>query len=91
MYVDSVAPRAEEPTSQNWRSSPCCVYKEGRISEDHVYARLGELITGAKKGRSSEREITLFKSVGLALQDAAAAAKTHQLAREKGIGTEVAF
>ncbi len=65
--------------------------KEGRIAEDHVYAELGELITGAKKGRSSGSEITLFKSVGLALQDAAAAAKTYQMAREKGVGTEVAF
>lgn len=65
--------------------------KEGRISEAHVYAELGELITGAKQGRSSDSEITLFKSVGLALQDAAAAARTYQLAKEKGVGTEVAF
>jgi alanine dehydrogenase len=65
--------------------------KEGRISEEHIYAELGELITGAKQGRSSENEITFFKSVGLALQDAAAAVKTYQLAREKGIGTELAF
>jgi alanine dehydrogenase len=65
--------------------------KEGRISEAHVYAELGELITGAKQGRSSDSEITLFKSVGLALQDAAAAARTYKLAKEKGIGTEVAF
>ena len=65
--------------------------KEGRISEDHISAELGELITGEKEGRSSENEITLFKSVGLALQDAAAAAKTYQLAKEKGMGVEVAF
>ena len=56
-----------------------------------MYAELAELITGAKNGRSSESKITLFKSVGLALQDAAAAAKTYQQAKEKGIGTEVAF
>jgi ornithine cyclodeaminase/alanine dehydrogenase len=65
--------------------------KEGRFSEDHIYAELGELITGAKQGRSSKSEITLFKSVGLALQDAAAAARTYRLAKEKGVGTEVAF
>jgi len=65
--------------------------KEGRISEDHIYAELGELITGAKQARSSRSEITLFKSVGLALQDAAAAARTYRLAKEKGVGTEVAF
>jgi alanine dehydrogenase len=65
--------------------------KEGRFSEDHLYAELGELITGTKPGRSSSSEITLFKSVGLALQDAAAAARTYRLAKEKGVGTEVAF
>ena len=63
--------------------------KEGTITDDHIYAELGDLITGAKEGRSSEHEITLFKSVGLALQDAAAAAKVYQLAKEKGLGSEV--
>ena len=89
--MDSVAPRAEEATSQRRDSSPCCVCKEGRISEDHVNAELGEPVTGSKQGRSSESEITLLQSVGFALQDAAAATKTCQLAKEKGIGTEVAF
>lgn len=65
--------------------------KEGRISEDHIYAELGELIVGKKEGRTSANEITLFKAVGLALQDAAAAAVTYQLAKKKGIGTEVTF
>jgi len=65
--------------------------KEGRISKDHIYAELGELIVGKKEGRISANEITLFKSVGLALQDAAAAAVTYQLAKKKGIGTEVIF
>jgi ornithine cyclodeaminase/alanine dehydrogenase len=65
--------------------------KEALISEDHIHAELGELIVGKKEGRTSANEITLFKSVGLALQDAAAAAVTYQLAKKKGIGTEVAF
>jgi alanine dehydrogenase len=65
--------------------------KEGRISQDQISAELGELITGAKKGRASDQEITLFKSVGLALQDAAAAAKAYELAKAKGMGTEVAI
>jgi alanine dehydrogenase len=65
--------------------------KEGRLSEDHIHAELGELVTGEKKGRSSDAEITLFKSVGLALQDAAAAAKTYQAAKKRGMGIEVAL
>lgn len=63
--------------------------REGVLSDDHIYAELGDLITGTKDGRSSDREITLFKSVGLALQDAATAAKVYELAREKGVGSEV--
>jgi ornithine cyclodeaminase/alanine dehydrogenase len=46
--------------------------REGRYSEDRVYAELGEIVSGAKPGRTSDEEITVFKSVGLALQDNAA-------------------
>ena len=47
--------------------------QEGTISENHFYAELSEIISGSKPGRISEREITLFKSNGLAIQDAATA------------------
>lgn len=40
---------------------------------EDVYAEIGEIILGKKKGRESDDEITIFKSVGLAVQDAAAA------------------
>lgn len=46
--------------------------KEGRYSEDKIYAELGEIVSRAKPGRTSDEEITVFKSVGLALQDNAA-------------------
>ena len=45
--------------------------KEGAITEKHIYAELGEIVTGNKPGRVNDREITVFKSVGLAIQDAA--------------------
>jgi ornithine cyclodeaminase/alanine dehydrogenase len=45
--------------------------KEGVITEDHIYAELGEIVTGEKTGRVNDREITVFKTVGLAIQDAA--------------------
>ncbi|RJS88733.1 hypothetical protein CW700_06885 [Candidatus Bathyarchaeota archaeon] len=48
--------------------------KEGAITEDHIYAELGELIIGLKPGRTRDDELTLFKSVGLAIQDSAVAA-----------------
>jgi ornithine cyclodeaminase/alanine dehydrogenase len=48
--------------------------KEGVITADHIYAELGELVTGTKKGRTDSDNITLFKSVGLAIQDSSVAA-----------------
>jgi ornithine cyclodeaminase len=47
--------------------------QEGEISPDHIVAELGELVIGAKTGRRSADEITLFKSLGLAVEDIAAA------------------
>lgn len=43
--------------------------KDGLISKDHIKAEIGEVILGSANGRSSENEITVFKSVGLAIQD----------------------
>ncbi|MCX6165563.1 MAG: ornithine cyclodeaminase family protein [Ignavibacteriae bacterium] len=62
---------------------------EGSIKESHFYAELGEIITGKKKGRTNKAMITLFKSNGLAIQDAAAAKVVFEKAVAKGIGTKV--
>lgn len=62
---------------------------KGIISADHIYAELGELIIGKKKGRTSNSEITVFKSVGLAIQDVSTAAKVYELAKAKGIGKTI--
>jgi ornithine cyclodeaminase len=61
----------------------------GRIAPDHVHAELGELVCGTKSGRTSAEQITLYKSVGIAVQDAAAAALVLAAARESGAGWEV--
>ena len=53
-----------------------------------IDAELGELVAG-KAGRSSREQITLYKSVGVAVQDAAAAALVLRVARERGVGIEV--
>ena len=63
--------------------------KEGAISRSSVDAELAELVTGAKPGRRDRQEITLFKSVGVALEDAAAARLAYDLARTAGAGVEV--
>jgi ornithine cyclodeaminase/alanine dehydrogenase len=62
---------------------------KGLLPQNPVYAELGELVTGRKRGRINDQEITLFKSVGLAVQDAAAAFKVYSLAREAGLGKNV--
>ena len=46
---------------------------EGAITEDHIYAELGELVLGKKEGRTPEDGLTVFKSVGLAIQDSSVA------------------
>ena len=61
----------------------------GVISADHIHAELGELVAGTKPGRSSPEQITLYKSVGVAVQDATAAALVLAAARERRVGREV--
>jgi ornithine cyclodeaminase len=63
---------------------------EGAISgEDHVRAELGEVLAGMRPGRRDDRELTLFRSLGLAVEDLAAAQVAVTRARAQGIGTEV--
>jgi ornithine cyclodeaminase/alanine dehydrogenase-like protein (mu-crystallin family) len=59
------------------------------IDPSHLHAELGELVTGAKPRRRSREEITLYKSVGVAVQDAAAAALVLAAARERSVGREI--
>jgi ornithine cyclodeaminase/alanine dehydrogenase len=61
---------------------------EGAIQDSHFYAELGEVITGSKDGRTGDDEITLFKSNGLAIQDAAAAKIVYGKATKEGIGVK---
>jgi ornithine cyclodeaminase len=64
---------------------------EGAIGPEHIRADLGEVLTGAHPGRTSPEEITLFKSLGLAAEDLAAAAHVYQKAQEANAGTWVEF
>ncbi|MGW8556793.1 ornithine cyclodeaminase family protein [Streptomyces tubercidicus] len=65
--------------------------RDGIITAGHVHTELGELLTGSKPGRSSDQQITLYKSVGVAVQDAAAAALVVAAARERSVGAEIAL
>ena len=61
----------------------------GLITPDHIHAEIGDIAAGNKAGRHNETEITLFKSVGNAVQDAAIAAQVLDRADTLGLGTEV--
>jgi len=63
----------------------------GLFGEEHIYAELGEIILGRKTGRQSDEQITYFKSVGVAVQDAMAAQLALQNARVQGLGMRVKF
>ena len=65
--------------------------EEGAIGPEHIRAELGEVLIGAYPGRTSRDEITLFKSLGLAIEDLAAAAHAYQKANEQGLGEWVEF
>ena len=63
--------------------------EQGLMTADHIHGELGEILAGDRQGRESAEEITLFKSVGVAVQDVATAAAVLASAREQGLGTEV--
>jgi ornithine cyclodeaminase len=62
---------------------------EGAMTREHVHAELGELVSGARPGRADPAQITLYKSVGVAVQDAAAAAMVLDAARKSGVGRTI--
>jgi ornithine cyclodeaminase len=63
--------------------------EQGLITADHVHGEIGELVDGSKPGRTSSQQITLYKSVGVAVQDGTAAALVLRAASERGAGREV--
>ena len=83
VFVDSMA------TAQKKSGDLLLAIADGSIDESHVCGELGDVITGAKIGRSVAGDITLFNSVGLAVQDLALGALLVHAARAKGVGQEV--
>jgi alanine dehydrogenase len=65
--------------------------EEGAIGEDHLLGDLGDLVTGRVQGRRDLRDITLFKSLGLSIEDLAAARLVLIRAKDQKRGTEVKF
>ena len=62
--------------------------RQGLIKEDDIAGEIGEVITGRKPGRTSNEEITLFDSTGIALQDSATVSLEYERAVAAGVGVE---
>jgi ornithine cyclodeaminase len=65
--------------------------EEGVIGPDSIVAEIGEVLIGAKQGRTSDDEITLFKSLGLAIEDMACAEYLFEKAQRENVGTWFKF
>lgn len=63
--------------------------RDAGIGPDHIKAEIGELLIGTHHGRSSDSDMTLFKSLGIAVEDLAAAQLCIERSRERGVGVEV--
>ncbi|MGN6795853.1 MAG: ornithine cyclodeaminase family protein [Streptosporangiaceae bacterium] len=66
---------------------------DGAVGPDHIRAEIGELLAGSAgdKGRRDSAEITIFESLGLAIEDLAAAMAAYQAARDTGAGNWIEF
>jgi ornithine cyclodeaminase len=64
---------------------------DGAVGEDHIRAELGEVLVGRHPGRQRDDEITLFESLGIGVEDLAAAELAVEAARARGLGREVDF
>jgi ornithine cyclodeaminase len=62
---------------------------EGLFGDDHIVGEIGEVLTGTAPARTSADEITLFKSLGIAIEDLASAHRIYEVCRERDLGSWV--
>ena len=84
-YVD------RRESAENEAGDYLLALRDGSIAADHIVGELGEVLIGAVPGRGSEDEITVFESLGIAVEDLAAAEYVVKRADETGLGTRVEF
>jgi len=65
--------------------------QEGAIDATHIAGEIGEVFAGTVAGRTGAEEVTLFKSLGMAVEDVVTAQHIYERARAQGIGREVVF
>jgi ornithine cyclodeaminase len=64
---------------------------EGAIDDMHILGELGDLVSGTAVGRTARDQVTLFKSLGLAVEDVAALRHVYDRASREGAGTQIGF
>ena len=89
--VDSASVHRPAAVTQNEAAEYHLALEEGLISSSHLRGELGELVTGKVQGRTSDAELTLFRSLGLAVFDVAAAEHVVAKAQAAGAGLTVEF
>ena len=62
---------------------------EGLFGDEHLVGEIGDVLTGKVPARTSPEEITLFKSLGIAIEDLASAHRVYEIAKERGLGVWV--
>jgi ornithine cyclodeaminase len=82
-YVD----RRESAEAEAWDYRDAV--DSGAVASDHIRGEIGEVLIGSVSGRQSDDELTVFRSLGLAVEDLAAAEYVVRRADEEGVGTEV--
>ena len=85
LYVD------RRESAENEAGDYLIPLREGAIADGHIRGELGEVLIGAAAGRESPDQLTVFESLGLAVEDLAAAEYVARRARETGAGVEVDF
>lgn len=85
LYVDSRAAALKEA------GEVVIPISEGAITAAHIAGELGDLINGSVPGRANDRQITIFKSLGMAVEDVVAAELAVRRAAERGLGQEIAL
>ena len=72
-------------------STVALMWRDGIVKDEDIYAELGAILTGKKKGRENDEEIIYFNAVGAGILDIAITAQCYKKAIEKGIGTTLDF
>jgi alanine dehydrogenase len=62
---------------------------QGLISRRNIWAELGEIVAGKKEGRTSDKEVTMFDSTGIAVEDTVTADLVYREAVARGMGLEL--